>query len=142
MSKITPSTNSFFQKINPYAPKYGGFKSLVSDARKEGIIKPVLYGFVLGTGLFEATTKLGKNLVRKPVHKHIIKPLKRIMGFEKPAKDTLKDKIMNIFESPEVTFGLSSGAGAAMALTGLYGAHQLIKKVSMPATPQKDREKS
>ena len=142
MSKITPSASSFFKKINPYSPKYGGFKAFLSDARKEGIIKPVLYGFVIGTGVFDISSGLGKKLVRQPMSKWVGKPLKRIMGLEKPVKNTLKDKIMNVFESPEVTFGLSSGAGAAMALAGLYGAHQLIKKLSMPAASQKDQEKS
>lgn len=142
MPEVSSSANSFLKKLNPYAPKYGGFKAFLSDARKEGIIKPVLYGFVIGTGVFDVSSGLGKKLVRQPMSKWVAKPLKRIMGFEKPAKNTLKDKILNIVESPEVTFGLSSGVGAAMALTGLYGAHHLIKKAVSKPAPQKDQTKT
>lgn len=142
MSKIGSSTYNLLKKINPYAPRFGGLKSFVSDARKEGIIKPVLYGFIIGSGVFEVSSGLGKKLVRRPMKKWVVKPLARIMGLEAPKKNTFRDKVIDALEAPEVTFGLSSGAGAGLTISALYGAHKLLQKAFAPAKSEKDEQKS
>ena len=142
MSGTSFSLRNLFTSLNPYKGA-DGIQAFVDDVRKEGIIKPVFYGLAVGAGVFDATSKIGKHVVRKPMENYVITPLKFIMGLEKSQKQPFKEKILDILQQPEITFGLSAGAGAALGITGLYGVHHLLKNVILksPATKDNDHPK-
>ena len=91
MTNIRSSIRNVFNMLNPYH-EHGGMRAFITDARKEGLIKPVFYGLAVGAGVFDISSEIGKNFIRKPFRKFIEKPLKRIMGLEKPKTLSFKER--------------------------------------------------